>query len=133
MITRCLPAGIVLLLVGCATGPTSSPLLVSASVDPYTVPAVVQVLATNQSNRPLYLPSCIQEEQRSTKGSWVPLGNGMCASTTELLRVAPGATDSTLSATFFATGTYRVGVYYDKDSSLTRAGESFSNSFGVAQ
>lgn len=133
MITQSLLAASVLLLAACATGPTSSPLLVSATVDAYAVPAVVQVLATNQSNRPLYLPSCIQEEQQSTTGSWMPLGNGMCASTTVLLRVAPGATDSALSATFFATGTYRVGVYYDKDSSGTRAGESFSNSFGVAQ
>ncbi len=133
MVTRGVLAGSVLLVVGCATGPTQSPLLVSATVDPYATPAFVQVLATNQSNRPLYLSSCLQQEQESKTGSWVPLGNGMCASTTRRLRVAAGATDSTLGATFFATGTYRVGVYYGTDSSGSRAGESFSNSFGVAQ
>ncbi len=133
MVTRWVLAGSVFLVVGCTTGPTPSPLLVSASVDPYAVPAVVELLATNQSNRPLYLSSCIQEEQQSKTGSWAPLANGMCATTTEQLRVGPGATDSTLVATFFRSGTYRIGVYYGTDSSGTRVGESFSNSFAVAQ
>lgn len=133
MVTRWVLAGSVLLVVACATGPTSSPLLVSASVNPYSVPALVELQATNQSNRPLYLFSCLQEEQESTSGTWAALGNGMCAATTETLRLAPGATDSALSATFLITGTYRVGVYYSTDSSGGRLEESFSNSFGVAQ
>ena len=133
MMARWALAWCVLFTAGCATGPTSSPLLVSASAGQYEVPAVAQVLATNQSDRPLYLFPCIQVQQQSTTGSWVSEANGGCSSTTVLLRVAPGATDSALSATFFTSGTWRVGVSYGTDSSGARSGESFSNSFAVVQ
>jgi hypothetical protein len=59
MLTRWVLAGSVLGVLGCATGPTPSPLLVSSTSNTFVPPTPVGILATNRSDRPLFLEPCL--------------------------------------------------------------------------
>ena len=129
-------AGSVLLAAACATesasGPASSPLLVSSSAKQYVLPAPVEIFATNQTDEPLFLLPCQQHEQQEEGGAWQGIGNLECTPIDGLIRVAPRATDSMLVGFVGVPGTYRVGISYTMDSSFKAPQQqSFSNSFNV--
>ena len=90
------------------------------------------MVATNQGDRVLYLFPCVEEEQ-SSAGSWNQIVNPECSPSSILHRLARGAADSAFVGLFSVPGTFRIGVSYGTDSSGTKSGEAFSNSFAVVQ
>jgi hypothetical protein len=98
------------------------------------LPAPVEVLATNTSDRSIFVPPCIQHQRLSANGSWQGEPNPACAAIDALFLVKPGATD-TIGAPFIsAPGTYRVVLFWASDSSFGAPfSEAFSNSFTVVQ
>lgn len=135
MIARWILAGSVVLVVACATDPAASALVVSSTANQYVLggPMPIEVLATNTTDRPLFLLPCAAEQRQSAGGSWQGIPNGACTAVDILMLVNPGATD-TVPAFVGQAGTYRIGIRYASDSSLTaHADQSFSNSFAVVQ
>ena len=121
-------------MVGCATDPTPSALLVSSTSNTFVPPATVEIVATNRSDRPLFLKPCLGEQRRSAGGSWQGIPDGACTAVDALALVKPGATDSIPMPWLSTPGTYRIAVSYTTDSSFSAsAKQSLSNSFDVVK
>ena len=135
MIKRGVVAGSLLLAAGCLTGPTPSPLLVSSNSTRYVLGAPIELLATNVSDRPLFVYSCMFPEEFEG-GEWQDDPHFMCNSTAHFIRLSPGATDTTAMTwvgLLLGPGTYRIPVSYSTDSSFANSRGSVSNRFAVVQ
>jgi hypothetical protein len=133
MTARLVLAGSFLLAVGCVTGPTSSPLVVSSTANQYVLPTSIQIVARNHGDAPLFLNPCFDMEQRLAGGSWQNIGPlGVCVYGAMWV-LQPGLSDTSEAYFISAPGIYRVGISYATDSLFTHQKVSFSNEFSVVQ